>query len=554
MISSLKKIALILALLLYVSGLQAQPDFQAVQQNIADRLAEGNFLGVSIAYIYPDGRTQYINRGALTTARNKTVDNNTIFEIGSISKTFTALMMMKMAEEGAFSLDTPIETLLPDNVSVLSYEGKKITLKHLATHTAGLPSVPSNLKSSDPLNPYADYTVQQMYDFLNGYKLSEAPGSSHAYSNLEVGLLGHILEVQSGKSYEQLLNEYIADPLNMEDTYVIVPDSKEERFADPYNYGAPVKHWDIPTLAGAGAIRSTAENMAVYMKAQLRLQESDLESAIKKTHQIRFDTGNGVIDDIGLGWFYSTKEDTIVWHNGGTGGFQSFAGFNKEKGTAVVVLSNGKESVDDIGFHLLDTDHSLKKVQVTATVDSTSLDSYTGTYQHSNGVKYYVSREGDQLLVQITGQSVNPVFQKSENRFFYKVVDAEIEFTDQESGEFQKLTLYQAGQEIPANRISDETAPPKRAEVDIDPALLERYTGTYQLATGFNMKVRKEGNQLMTQATGQQKFPVYPESETKFFLKVADTQIEFVPDEDGNFNTIKLYQAGRVLEGKRVQN
>jgi CubicO group peptidase (beta-lactamase class C family) len=438
--------------LVYGLSLQAQPYFKAVQENIADRLAEGNILGVSIAYIYPDGRTRFILRGSLSPKRSKTITKNTIFEIGSISKTFTALMMIKMAEEGAFSLDTPIETLLPNSVNMPAFEDKKITLQHLATHTAGLPSVPFNMSPSDPLNPYADYTVKQMYEFLNEYELTAAPGSNFAYSNLELGLLGHILELQSGKSYEQLLQQYITGPLEMNDTGIAISAQKQARFAAPYNYGEDAKHWDIPTLAGAGAIRSTTEDMATYMKAQMGLQESDLKSAINKTHQISFDTSKSPA--IGLGWFYSTQQDTIIWHNGGTGGFKSFAGLNKEEGTAIVVLSNGTESVDDIGLHLLDERHPLKKVRTTVTVDSSTLDSYTGTYQ---------------------------------------------------------------------------------------------------ITAAFSITVTKEGDQLMTQATGQQKFPVYPESETKFFLKVVDAQIEFIPDENGNFIKLKLYQGGRVLEGKRVE-
>ena len=390
-----------------------------------------------------------------------------------------------------------------------------------------------------------------MYEFLNEYELSEAPGSNHAYSNLELGLLGHILELQSGKSYDKLLKQYIAIPLGMNDTFIKVPASKKKRFADPYNYGVRAKHWDFPVLTGAGGIRSTAEDMATYVKAQLGLQESNLASAIEKTHQMQFDSGSGLTDAVGLSWFISTKEDTIVWHNGATGGFHSFTGFNKEERTAVVVLSNGKESIDDIGFHLLDNRHPLKEMQDMSAVDSTKLDSYTGTYQNSSGIKYYVSRKGNQLTVQITGQSVNPVFPKSENRFFYKIVDAEIEFTNKEAGEFQKLTLYQGGLEIKADRLSNKESPVKRKEVQIDPALLDRYTGIYEIQPGFSINVTKENDQLMAQATSQQKLPIYPESETKFFLKSVDAQIEFIPDRSGRYTKIKLYQAGRVIEGKR---
>ena len=119
--------------LLFTITVQAQPNIRGVQDNLADRLAEGNILGASIAYIYPDGRTQFINRGSLSTDRERRIDEHTIFEIGSVSKTFTALLMMKMAEEGALALDTPVSKLLPDSVKVPRYESEEITLKHLAT-------------------------------------------------------------------------------------------------------------------------------------------------------------------------------------------------------------------------------------------------------------------------------------------------------------------------------------------------------------------------------------------------------------------------------------
>jgi CubicO group peptidase (beta-lactamase class C family)/uncharacterized protein YneR len=553
MVSSLRKVVLTLTLLLYVSGLQAQPDLKTVEKNISERISEGNSLGISVAYIHADGRTEYINKGYLTSDRERNISKKTIFEIGSISKTFTTTILASMVEAGTVSLDTPVETLLQDSVNVPAYEGKKITLQHLATHTAGLPSVTSNITSNDPLNPHADYTVKELHTFLSNYELSEAPGSTHRYSNLEMGLLGHALARKAESSYSQLVQDYIAFPLSMNDTFVTVPEAKIDRFADPYNFGAPAKHWDIPTLAGAGAIRSTSENMARYMKAQVGLDTTDLQKAINLTHEIQFDTGNGLIDDIGLGWFYATENDTIIWHNGGTGGFKSFAGFNKENGTAVVVLSSGKDSVDDLGLHLLDNRYQLKQKQATATVDSASLEKYTGTYQHASGTKYYVSREGNKLFVQLSGQGVNRVFPKSENRFFYKVVKAEIEFTNEEAGEFQQLTLYQGGQQIPGKRISDETGPLQRTQIEIKPALLEQYTGTYQIQPGFSIAVTLEEDTLMAQPTGQQQLPIFPESKTKFFYKIVDAQIEFIPNEDGAFNKMKLYQGGRVLEGKRIE-
>jgi uncharacterized protein YneR len=132
-------------------------------------------------------------------------------------------------------------------------------------------------------------------------------------------------------------------------------------------------------------------------------------------------------------------------------------------------------------------------------------------------------------------------------------VKAEIEFTNEEAGEFQQLTLYQGGQQIPGKRISDETGPLQRTQIEIKPALLEQYTGTYQIQPGFSIAVTLEEDTLMAQPTGQQQLPIFPESKTKFFYKIVDAQIEFIPNEDGAFNKMKLYQGGRVLEGKRIE-
>lgn len=543
-------------MLLLAPGVRAQqaPDFEGVQKNILERLAEGHFIGIGIAYVHADGEVQYISRGALSEDRARSIEQNTIFEIGSVSKTFTALLMMKMAEEGLFALDTPVQSLLPDSIRVPDYEGEPIRMRHLATHTSGLPRLPSNLNIDDPTNPYANYTVRDMLAFLDDYELPRKPGAQYEYSNYGMGLLGYLLEQAAGERYGELLQQYITGPFQMSDTGIRVPEASMDRFARPYNFGDAVDYWDLPALAGAGAIRSTPRDMATYVKAQLGLQVSDLESAIEQTHERRFDLpAGGRADGIGLGWFITTRHDTIHWHTGGTGGFRSFAGINKSDGTGVVVLTNGSDDIGDIGMHLLDSRYPLTQVRATAEVDSAVLESYTGTYSNAMGLQFYVSRSGDELWVQLSGQGQNRVYPASENRFFYKVVEAEIEFSGDSAGRATQLTLFQNGQQITAARTSDATAPVQPEIAEVDPSVLEKYTGTYQLAPAFNIVITKEGDQLMAQATGQQKFPIYPESDTLFFLKAIDAKVEFLQGEDGTYNRLKLYQGGRVVEGSRVQ-
>jgi CubicO group peptidase (beta-lactamase class C family) len=227
----------------------------------------------------------------------------------------------------------------------------------LATHTSGLPDIPSNLRPADELNPYADYTVEQMYAALEEYTLPRKPGEVYEYSNWGMGLLGHILALRSGMSYEELVVTRIANELGMPDTRITLTPRMQEHLAQGYRDKVPFPLWDIPTLAGAGALRSTARDMLTYLAANMGLQESNLYPAMQITHQVRRQVNPGKMQ-IGLGWhimmMYGGQK--IIEHHGGTGGYASYVGFIKEKQTGAVVLTNTYDDFDYIGFELLGID------------------------------------------------------------------------------------------------------------------------------------------------------------------------------------------------------
>jgi CubicO group peptidase (beta-lactamase class C family) len=451
MFSTRQKFGLMIFIICFsgISVLQAQPRMQAVKQTISQRLDEGDILGISTAYINSDGSVNYYSRGFLTASRKHPINKNTIFEIGSVTKTFTTLILARMVLQHKISLNDPINKFLPDSIHVPSYHGKKITLEELATHTSGLPRMPSNFHPEDPLNPYANYNIRDLYEFLDHYKLTKSPGTSFQYSNLGVGLLGTLLIQAAGKSYSKLLHQYVIGPLQMNDTELKVPNAKLSRFSDPYFYGRPVQHWDFKALAGAGALRSTAEDLAAYMKAQMGLKTA-LDSAIALTHKIQFKINKN--RSIGLVWMISTAKDTIIWHNGETGGFRSFVGFNKENGTGVVVLSSGRDIIDDIGMYLLDSKYPLRKVRQSIFVDPKFLARYTGTYRFSPTFSITITQKGDQLFEQATGQQKFKIYPESKMKFFLKVVNAQIEFIADSSGKFTTLKLYQNGRITKGNR------------------------------------------------------------------------------------------------------
>ena len=279
-------------------------------------------------------------------------DGRTIFEIGSVTKTFTATLLAEMVTRGQVTLDTPVADLLPKDVHMPS--AAVVTLRHLATHRSGLPRLPDNLDPANTINPYADYTAEMLYKGLSGDTRRLKPGDSYEYSNLGAGLLGHALARKAGTSYEQLVIERICKPLGMRDTKVKLDAADRARLAQGHDFaGFELPPWDFDALAGCGAIRSTTDDMLTYVAANLGLVESPkpLRDAMRLTHERQANVDEQT--DIGLGWHIG-KRTGARWHNGQTGGYHSFVAFVPEKQVGVVVLCNtGGGMVDTIGTQLL---------------------------------------------------------------------------------------------------------------------------------------------------------------------------------------------------------
>ncbi len=446
----------VILLLEFVSiacGMKESHITNEVKENIRKRIENRESVGMVVGFINPSGRREYFCLGTLTLNGEKPVDENSIYEIGSISKAFTGIVLADMVLKGELRLDDPAETYLPAEVKIPSREGMKITLGHLATHTSALPRMPSNFHPGDPGNPYEDYSVENMYEFLSKYTLGRDIGVKYLYSNIGMGLLGHMLSLKAGVDYEQLIIERICKVLGMKSTVISLTEKMEERLARGHNPAGEVPNWDIPTLAGAGAIRSTARDMLTFLAANIGIKRSKLSTAMDMTHEARIDAGKEL--KVGLGWHISDNGKTqIIWHNGGTGGYRTFCGFIKDKKIGVVVLSNMNISADDIGFHLLDSSYGLEKVEGSVVVKTEILDKYAGKYKFiGSEVTVTVTREGNMLLAQIQGQPKIAVFPQSETEFFMKEASIKISFQVDEEGDVTGFVLKQEGKDSPATKI-----------------------------------------------------------------------------------------------------
>lgn len=313
-------------------------------------IQKSNTVGLSIG-ILKDGRMKTYGYGETSKGSGELPDANTIFEIGSITKTFTATILAHYINEGKISLTDPIIKYLPDSLSANS-ELHKITILNLSNHTSGLPTIPGNFANKmNPANPYIHYDERLLFAGLRTCKLTTAPGTEYAYSNLATGLLGVILERISGKTYEQLVKQLISVPLHMNNTSQRLTPQQNKHFVKVYDTdGDEIQPWDFNALAGCGALRSTVNDLLLYAKANIKSDYIPLSDSFTLTHKITY-TKNPVV---GLGW-HLLQEDgaNYYWHNGGTGGSRSYLILNTEKNIAVVVLSNSNVSVDDIGISIL---------------------------------------------------------------------------------------------------------------------------------------------------------------------------------------------------------
>ena len=424
-----------------------------VKQSIKKRVDNRESVGLIVGSIDAQGNREYLSYGTLTMNGKEPVDKNSVYEIGSISKVFTCIALADMVLKGEMNLEDPAEKYLPETVKMPMRNGGKITLGHLAANISALPRMPLNFRPRDPGNPYADYTVENLYAFLSAYTLQRNIGEKYEYSNLGMGLLGHILGLKAGMGYEQLIVDRICRVLGMDDTRITLTTDMKNRLAKGHNPVSEVPNWDIPALAGAGALRSTAEDMLTFLGANMGTERTPLLEATAMTHEPRVDAAEGM--KVGLGWHIRDNGRTqIVWHNGGTGGYRAFCGFIKDQKIGVVVLSNMNIGADDIGFHVLDSSYALKKIEKTIELESEALEKFAGRYKFDKApITVAITRKEQSLEAQIPGQANIFFFPVSETDFIMKGEPIRISFEMDNSGEVTGLVLNQAGRDSGATKI-----------------------------------------------------------------------------------------------------
>jgi D-alanyl-D-alanine-carboxypeptidase/D-alanyl-D-alanine-endopeptidase len=324
------------------------------------RIDIGYHLSTVIGIVDKNG-TRFYNFGQMSLTDSLKPDENSIFEIASVTKPFTAALVADLEMTGEIEINSSIEQYMPVFNQILAKNKITITVEDLINHTSGLPRNPTNTTTDDS-NRYKDYSKEDLNEFLSSFTIDDST-KNYLYSNLAYLVLEKAIETKTGISYESLIQERILGVLDMNDTYFAVPDEKRDRLVMPYRNGQQVDELDMGEFPAGGGLKSTAKDMLRFLEAQLGMYSTTLAPALKLTHEERFSNDE---ETLGLAWGIMKREEsgkTILYHKGGSNGFVSFAGFNLEDQIGVVVLINGHRWFSDLGFKILDPTYPLNNAE-----------------------------------------------------------------------------------------------------------------------------------------------------------------------------------------------
>ena len=539
------KISLLPLLALLVIPLAAAKPPPDVQRRL-DAWLKGQPGGVAVAWVDADG-VAFFQAGQFDATDPRPVTPDTQFEIGSVTKVFTALLLAESERAGKVSRNDPAAKYLLPSTDPAQVALAKITLLSLTTHTSGLPRLPANIGPDPDANP-DPYAVYDHAALVAGFRLhgQAAPaGRAVAYSNFGVSVLGEALAAAWGVTYADALREHVLAPLGMKATTVGLAGSLPPADLAPAHGadGQRVPNWTWLACAPCGGVRSSARDLAALLTACLGGRDAPLRVALDATVQPqRADDDTG--GQVGLGWMLTDDSARpIVWHNGATAGSHAFVAFSPKTGAGVAILANSQKGSEGLGYALLGGKQSQPR---SAAVPNTG--DYVGSYPLAPTFLIRITEANGSLFAQATGQPRLALRLVAADRFAIVGVPAEISFERGANKKIVALVLHQNG--LDQRALRGELLPPR--EISLPAETLRDYAGEYPAAPAFVLTVTVEGDAVFIQATGQGKIPVFASAKDEFFYKVVDAQVSFQRDAVGKVTGLILHQNGRNLPAKKV--
>jgi D-alanyl-D-alanine-carboxypeptidase/D-alanyl-D-alanine-endopeptidase len=510
-----------------------------------DAFAKGQTGGIAIAWVDADG-PQFFQAGTFSGTDPRPVTADTEFEMGSVTKVFNALLLAESERMGKVSrLDPAAKFLLPagdpDQAKLAG-----ITLLSLTTHTSGLPRLPSNIGRGADHNPdpYALYDRAMLVEAFRADGAAAPANSLVAYSNFGAGVLGEALAAAWGTTYVESLTTHVLAPLGMHATSLGVAGQPAPLDLAPGNAGgATVPNWTFLAMAPAGALRSSARDMAIFLAACLGAPDGPMRASIDATLRPEYPTED-LPGHIGMGWFLlDDPAHPVAWHNGATAGSHAFVAFDRKLGAGIAVMSNFQKPSEALGFGLLGAKPPQPKAKFVENATS-----YVGRYPLSPSFAIDITSSAGGLRGQATGQALFGMRETARDQFAIIGIPAAISFERDSAGGIVALVLHQNGRDMRGPR-GDLPPPPK--VVTLPAQNLLEYAGDYALSPAFILTVTDENGVLQAQATGQSKFPLFASADDQFFAKVAAIQITFQRDASGKVIGLVLHQNGQDVPAKK---
>jgi D-alanyl-D-alanine-carboxypeptidase/D-alanyl-D-alanine-endopeptidase len=473
-----------------------------------------------------------------------------LFEIGSITKVFTGILLADAVVDGKLGLDDTLAQRLP--VKFDHFATGAVTLRQLATHSSCLPRLPDNIKtaSADGEDPYAHYDDKALFDYLATANLAVRPPCEPVYSNLGFGILGVVLERAYGKPWAALVAERITGPLGMTDTVQELSAAQQARFAEPWDGDRRVRPWTFQAMASAGALRSTLGDMSKLADALLAGPKGPLAKIWPSLagDLVQMPAVGGAIG-LGLIHVRTNGEDTYL-HDGGTAGFRSLIEVRPASGRAAIVLASDAGANPAAWLSAWEAKGHPPVSHTEVTLPAAVLDQYAGVYPIDKSIRFTLLRQGNGLVARLTGQPFSPIFASAKDEFFYKIVDAQLSFHRDAEGKVTGLTLHQNGRDLPAAR---DSGPAPHIEFP-DTAMLEAYEGEYdlgQISPGAKLTVSAASFGLEAMLSGQPAFPVFCVGKDRFEYDVVPASLTFERNAAGRVVAVVLHQNGRDLRAPR---
>jgi serine-type D-Ala-D-Ala carboxypeptidase/endopeptidase len=535
------------------------PSDEVLESMLRYLVEDGETPGIVLGLLEPDGSTRVLAYGSAGPDA-RSLSPRSVFEIGSVTKTFTATLLGDMVARDIVALDDPVARHLPAEVRVPTFEGREITLLDLATHRSGLPSVPADFAPADLGNPYGDFTVEKLYAWLSGHELRQMPGSEYEYSNLGVGLLGHALARAAGTPFRQLMRERLLQPLGLRMTGFTLDGPVRDWMVRGHGGDRVVPYWfATEAVDAAGGLRSNAPDLLTYLDANLGPPTTPLERAMRTAHEPRRAVGEGA-DSIGLACSIAEVGGrTIVSHTGSTGGFRTQLAFDPERRLGVVVLANSRAFADELFRDLLLMTPLADRPHVV--LERQTLAEFAGEYVSSGGLPLYIRLDENGHL---TGQAPNQIrfrlYAASDSSFYARRVPFEMKFRRGADGAVEQLVLGVGGRTNRFVRTGDDVPPPAIAAGNASPSLTESelaiYAGAYVLELGgrtVELRVFGEDGTLMADLGGQAVSALIPRQDHTFTVAMRPADRITFHVQDGRAESLTFVQGEQRITGTRRQ-